>query len=134
MLLARTDTGCGRIYRAAERAGRPRAYQWALTSEKVPASDMERFGIVNRVVDKAKLVSEATAFAEVVAHGPTHAHAPHKALLRACTVGGVGTADEAMLDIAMPLFETEDVAAGLASAVNALKGGKPRPRLDFKGR
>ena len=35
---------------------------------------------------------------------------------------------------AMPLFETEDVKTGLASAVNALKAGKPRPVLDFKGR
>jgi hypothetical protein len=34
----------------------------------------------------------------------------------------------------MPLFETEDVKAGLPSAVNALKAGKPRPVFEFKGR
>ena len=39
-----------------------------------------------------------------------------------------------MFDIAMPLFETDDVQRGLKSAVDALKAGKPRPVLDFKGR
>src|SRR4030095_942085 len=122
------------IYRVAERAGRARASEWALTSERVPAATMERFGIVNRVVDDAQLIEEATAFAEKLARGPTRAYAAHKALLRAWAVGGVAAADEAMFDIAMPLFETKDVSEGLSSAVNALKAGKPRPVLDFKGR
>lgn len=124
----------GGVYRAAERAGRSRAAEWALTSEKVPAATMERFGIVNRVIADADLISEATAFAEKIARGPTRAHAAHKALLRIWAVGGVAAADESMFDIAMPLFETEDVKTGLASAVKALKAGQPRPVLDFKGR
>jgi hypothetical protein len=65
--------------------------------------------------------------------GPTRAYAAHKALLRAWAVGGVAAADDAMFDIAMPLFETGDVQRGLKSAVDALKAGKPRPVLDFKG-
>jgi hypothetical protein len=39
-----------------------------------------------------------------------------------------------MFDIAMPLFEADDVQRGLKSAVDALKAGRPRPTLDFKGR
>ena len=124
----------GGIYRVAERAGRARAAEWALTSERVPAATMERFGVVNRVVPDAQLLDEARAFALKVAKGPTRAHAAHKALLRAWTTGGVGTADDAMFDIAMPLFETDDVTRGLRSAVDALKTGKPRPVLDFQGR
>ena len=124
----------GGIYRVAERAGRARAAEWALTSERVPAATMERFGVVNRVVPDAQLLDEARAFALKVAKGPTRAHAAHKALLRAWTTGGVGTADDAMFDIAMPLFETDDVTRGLRSAVDALKAGKPRPVLDFQGR
>jgi enoyl-CoA hydratase/carnithine racemase len=124
----------GGIYRVAERAGRSRASEWAMTSEKVPAATMERFGVVNRVVPDAELLKEARAFAQKVAQGPTRAYAAHKALLRAWAVGGVSSADEAMFDIAMPLFETEDVQRGLNSAVDALKAGKPRPVLDFKGR
>ena len=124
----------GGAYRVAERSGRSRAAEWAMTSEKVPAATMERFGIVNRIVADADLLNEARAFAHKVAQGPTRAHAAHKALLRAWAVGGVSSADDAMFDIAMPLFETEDVRAGLKSAVDALNADKPRPVLDFKGR
>lgn len=124
----------GGIYRVAERAGRARASEWALTSEKVPASTMERFGIVNRVVEDANLIAEATAFAEKLARGPTRAYAAHKALLRVWAAGGVAAADDVMFDFAMPLFETEDVKAGLRSAVDAFKAGTPRPVLEFKGR
>jgi hypothetical protein len=38
-----------------------------------------------------------------------------------------------MFDIAIPLFETEDVRRGIRSTVEALKAGRPRPVLDFKG-
>lgn len=124
----------GGAYRVAERVGRARAAEWAMTSEKVQAATMERFGVVNRVVADADLLNEARAFAQKVAQGPTRAYAAHKALLRAWAVGGVSAADDAMLDIAMPLFETEDVQRGLKSAVDALKAGRPRPTLDFKGR
>jgi len=127
-------TVLGGIYRVAERAGRSRAAEWAMTSERVPAATMERFGVVNHVVPDAELLERAHAFARKVAQGPTRAYAAHKALLRAWAVGGVASADDAMFDIAMPLFETEDVRRGLASAVDALKAGRPRPVLDFQGR
>jgi enoyl-CoA hydratase/carnithine racemase len=91
-------------------------------------------GVVNRVVADEALLDEATAFAERVATGPTRAYAAHKALLRAWAVGGVAAADEAMFDIALPLFETEDVKTTLPSAVEAFKAGRPRPAFDFQGR
>jgi len=124
----------GGIYRVAERAGRARAMEWALTSERVPAATMERFGVINRVVADAELLAEAHAFAAKFVHGPTRAHAAHKALLRAWANGGVQAADDVMFNIAMPLFETEDAKDGLASAIKALKAGTPRPVLEFKGR
>jgi len=123
----------GGIYRIAERAGRARASEWAMTSERVPAATMERFGVVNRVVADAELAQQALAFARKIASGPTRAYAAHKALLRTWALGGVAAADQAMFDISMPLFETDDVKRGLKSAVDALKAGKPRPVLDFKG-
>ncbi|MFK0107129.1 enoyl-CoA hydratase/isomerase family protein [Streptomyces sp. NPDC091217] len=124
----------GGIYRVAERAGRARAAEWALTSEQVPAIVMADAGVVNRAIADDALLAEATAFARRVAKGPTRAHAAHKALLRAWAVGGVAAADEAMFDIAMPLFETDDVKAGLDSAVKAAKAGLARPAVDFQGR
>jgi enoyl-CoA hydratase/carnithine racemase len=75
-------TVLGGIYRIAERAGRSRAIEWALTSEQVPATVMERYGVVNRVVEDKALIEEATAFAKLLAKGPTRAHAAHKTLLR----------------------------------------------------
>lgn len=124
----------GGVYRVAERAGRARAAEMAFTSQPISAQRIEQYGVVNRVLDDAALLDEATLFARRLARGPTRAHAAHKALLRAWAVGGVAAADEAMWDIAMPLFETDDVKAGLRSAVDALAAGKPRPVLDFKGR
>jgi enoyl-CoA hydratase/carnithine racemase len=124
----------GGIYRSAERAGRARASEWAMTSERVPASAMAQAGVVNRVISDEKLLEEATAFARRISTGATRAYAAHKALLRAWAVGGIAAADEAMFDIAMPLFENPDTQAGLRSAVDALKAGKPRPVLEFQGR
>lgn len=95
---------------------------------------MERFGVVNRVVPDTELLAQANAFALKMAKGPTRAHAAHKALLRTWAVGGVDTADQAMFDIAMPLFETEDAIVGLTSAIKAAKAGTARPALEFKGR
>ena len=73
------------------------------------------------------LIEEATAFAKRLAKGPTRAHAAHKTLLRTWATGGIAAADEAILDIAMPLFETADVKSALPLAIEAFKAGKPRP-------
>ncbi|GLZ55550.1 enoyl-CoA hydratase/isomerase family protein [Actinomycetospora sp. NBRC 106378] len=124
----------GGIYRIAERAGRSRAMRWALTSEQVEAVEMERFGVVDRVVDDADLLDEATAFAHRVAAGPTLAHAAHKALLRTWAVGGVAAADEAILDVALPLFDSADTRTAIPTAVEALRAGRPRPAMSFEGR
>jgi enoyl-CoA hydratase/carnithine racemase len=124
----------GGIYRIAERAGRSRAIEWALTSEQVPAPVMERYGVVNRVVEDNRLIEEATAFATRLAKGPTRARAAHKSLLRTWATGGIAAADEAIFDIAIPLFDTEDVKWALPLAIEAFTAGKPRPVFDFKGR
>jgi enoyl-CoA hydratase/carnithine racemase len=124
----------GGIYRVAERAGRSKAMGWALTSEQVPAQVMEQYGVVSRIVPDADLVQEATAFVTKLAAGPTRAHAAHKALLRIWATGGVSAADEAMFDIALPLFESEDVKLALPGSVELFRAGKPRPQFPFKGR
>lgn len=124
----------GGIYRVAERAGRSRAMEWALTSEQVPAKVMEHYGIVNRIVADDKLLGEAEAFVRKLASGPTLAHAAHKALLRIWATGGIAAADEAILDVAMPLFESEDSRLAIKTAIELVKAGKPRPAFPFKGK
>ncbi len=118
----------GGVYRMAERVGRARAIEWALTSEQVPAQVLEQYGGVNKVVE------EATAFAKKLAKGPTRAHAAHKALLRVWAVDGIAAADEVLYDTAAPLLETEDSKGALATAVKAFKAGTPRPPFDYTGR
>ncbi|GAA4550322.1 enoyl-CoA hydratase/isomerase family protein [Pseudonocardia xishanensis] len=124
----------GGIYRVAARAGRARAMEWTLTSQQVPADEMERFGVVNRVVPDDTLLEEATGFARAVAKGPTKAHAAHKALLRTWEAGGVAAADEVMFDVALPLWRTEDTRLAIPTAVAALKAGRPRPAIPYTGR
>ena len=127
-------TMLGGIQRVAERAGKAFAMEWALTSEHVPARTMFERGVVNRVVADDKLVDDAGQFARKLAQGPTTAHSVHKALLRTWSAGGVTAADSALLDLALPLFETEDVRSALPAAVEAFKAGLPRPNFVFKGR
>ncbi|MDH6292228.1 enoyl-CoA hydratase/isomerase family protein [Rhodococcus opacus] len=124
----------GGVYRVAERAGRSRAMEWAMTSEQVPAAEMERFGVVNKIVPDDELDHAATSFARKLAQGPTKAHAAHKALLRTWANGGVAAADETMFDIALPLFRTDDTRVAIPAAINALRSGAPRPAMPFQGR
>ena len=123
----------GGVYRVAERAGRSRASEWALTSEQVSADVMERAGVVNKVFADADLLTQARAFVDKIAAGPTRAYAAHKALLRAWADGGVAAADEIMFDMAMPVFASQDAIGAIASAVNAIKAEKPRPSFPFEG-
>ncbi|SEC96003.1 enoyl-CoA hydratase/isomerase family protein [Bradyrhizobium erythrophlei] len=127
-------TVLGGIYRVAERAGRLLAYQWALTSEQIPASEFAKHGLVNYIVPDASLKKDALNFAKRVAKGPTLAHGTHKALLRVWSVGGIAAADDVMFDLARPLLDSKDFIRGKISASEALAAGKPRPTLDFQGR
>jgi hypothetical protein len=64
------------------------------------------------------------------ATGPTKAHAAHKAL-RIWALGGVQATDDALLDISMPLFDSEDTQRALHSAADSLAKGVRRPILEF---
>jgi hypothetical protein len=46
----------------------------------------------------------------------------------------VTAADEAMFDIALPLFDSEDVKLALPASVEAFKAKQPRPVFPFKGK
>lgn len=124
----------GGVYRVAERAGRSFAADMAFTSVKVPADEMQRRGVVNHVVADGALRDAVAAYALRMSTGPTKAHAAHKALLRIWALGGVQAADEALMDISMPLFDSEDTQRALRSAVDSLAKGIPRPILSFENR
>ena len=91
-------------------------------------------GVVTEMVADAEVETAARDLAVRLANGPTRAHAAHKTLLRLWAQGGVQAADEAIMEISVPLYETQDVRNGLASAIDALKRGEKRPTLIFEGR
>ncbi|MEV6175224.1 enoyl-CoA hydratase/isomerase family protein [Streptomyces sp. NPDC051954] len=127
-------TALGGVYRSAQRVGPLLAYEWALTSEEIPAEVLLRYGGVNRLIDEADLLPEATRFAEKIAKGPTLAHGAHKALLRSWAIGGVAAADNIVADIYLPLLKSDDWKKGLKSGIAAYREGRPRPVLEFDGR
>ncbi|MGY0390634.1 enoyl-CoA hydratase/isomerase family protein [Nocardioides sp. WG-D5] len=124
----------GGVYRVAARVGRARALEWVMTSEQVSAQRMAEAGLVNYVTPDEEVEERAREFAARLAAGPTRAHAAHKALVRTWEATGALGADDAMFDIAMPLFETEDVRTVLPAAVDAYVSGAPRPAFEFRGR
>jgi 2-(1,2-epoxy-1,2-dihydrophenyl)acetyl-CoA isomerase len=64
---------CGGTWLLPRLAGRARALALALTGDKLPAADAQRFGLVWQVVDDAELPAQALALAERLAAQPTRA-------------------------------------------------------------
>jgi 2-(1,2-epoxy-1,2-dihydrophenyl)acetyl-CoA isomerase len=74
---------CGGTYWLPRLAGMQRAMGMALLAERVSAEDAERWGLVWKVVDDAKLMDEATRLARTLATGPTHTYGMIKKALYA---------------------------------------------------
>jgi enoyl-CoA hydratase/carnithine racemase len=110
-----TTTLLGGAQRLTERVGPNRAREIIYTAEQYDAATFERWNIVNRVVPDDTFESESRAFAERLASGPTLAYAAGKRLVRACLEGGVRAADTLIDEVAPPLFQSEDMRAGVAA-------------------
>ncbi len=127
-------TGLGGIQRVADRIGRTRAMKMALTSEVIGSQDALDFGLVNEVVPRAELHSQAEEWAARFGGGATLAHAAHKKLLHAWSNGGVLAADALLPELFGKCLVSEDAQGSLLGASEAVKAGKPRPAYAFKGR
>ncbi len=99
----------GGTQRMAERAGPARAREFVYSGNPYPAAELERWGVVNRVVADDELTASATEFATHLAAGPPLAHAATKRIVRAQVDGGTRAADTATPEEAAGLFETEDL-------------------------
>src|SRR5262249_14891110 len=109
-----TATLLGGAQRLAERVGSARAREIVFTADLYDAQTFERWHIVNRVVPDAQLAEESMGLARRLAAGPTLAHNVTKRLIRGYLDSGMPIADQLILDIAAPLFESEDMQSGVA--------------------
>ncbi len=128
-----TTTLLGGVQRLAERAGPGRAREIIYTADQYDAATFERWNIVNRVVPDDTFASQARAFAERLANGPTLAYAAGKRIVRAFLESGVRAADRVVDQVAPPLFRTEDMRAAVAALVE--HGARNfRDKVIFHGR
>ncbi|MFC4019320.1 enoyl-CoA hydratase/isomerase family protein [Micromonospora sp. GCM10011542] len=119
----------GGTQRLAARAGVGRAKEFVLTGERYPASTLERWNVVNRVLPDDGFDEAARAFTAQLAAGPTRAHAATKRVLDHFAAGGVPEADRHVTTIAAELYRTED----LRNAVRSFLADGPG-RATFTGR
>lgn len=126
-------TFLGGIQRVADRIGRTRAMQWALTAQMIPAQTALDVGLVNEVVPRDELPTAAQRWVTQLANGATRAHADHKRLLRAWSDGGVAAADSLIPSMAGQILHSRDVQRILSAAIEAFEDGRPRPAFEFTG-
>ncbi len=105
----------GGTQRLAERAGPARARELVMTGELYPATTLEAWNVVNRVLPDDGFADAAEAFARKLADGPTKAHAATKAIVRAQKEGGARAADAVVPEQAGGLFGTEDLKNAVQS-------------------
>ncbi len=128
-----TTTLLGGVQRLTERAGPSRAREIIYTADLYDAATFERWNIVNRVVPDDAFEMQTRAFAERLANGPTLAYAAGKRMVRAFLEGGVRAADKVVDEVAPPLFQSEDIRAGVAALVE--HGARNfRDKVIFQGR
>jgi enoyl-CoA hydratase/carnithine racemase len=119
----------GGTQRLAERAGSGRARHFVISGDLFGAEEMERWGVVDLLLDDEGFDQRARAYAADLAAGPTKAHAMTKHILRRYREGGVPAADQAVREDAGDLFATED----LQRAVKTFLAQGPG-HAEFQGR
>jgi enoyl-CoA hydratase/carnithine racemase len=105
----------GAIQRVAQRAGAARAKEMAMLARRYDAHTLERWNVINRVVEDEQLGAAAMTLARELAGGPTVAHAATKALVSTAVSRGVHAADEAMAELQKPIFRSDDFRSAVES-------------------
>jgi enoyl-CoA hydratase/carnithine racemase len=121
--------GAGGTQRMAERAGPGRAREFVMTGGLYDAATLERWGVVNRVVEDGTVHEKGMRFAHRLAAGPTLAHWATKRIVRAYLEGGVDRADEVTPGQFAGLFASEDLRGAVRSFLDDGPG-----KATFEGR
>jgi enoyl-CoA hydratase/carnithine racemase len=121
--------GAGGTQRMAERAGPGRAREFVMSGGLYDAETLERWGVVNRVVEDGEVHEKGMRFAQRLAAGPTRAHASTKRIVRGFLEGGVDEADRITPGQFADLFATEDLRNAVESFLSEGPG-----KAKFEGR
>jgi len=105
----------GGIQRQVERAGVLRAKEMSMLGRRYDPATMERWNLINHVVDDEELEKATMAIAQEFANGPTVAHAATKKLAYLASNEGVAAADAGMADIQKSIWKSSDLKEGLSS-------------------
>ena len=105
----------GGIQRQVQRAGILRAKELSMLGRRYDAATLERWNLINLVVEDEGLDSATMTIAQELANGPTVAHAATKRLAWIAANQGVVAADLAMEALQKPIWASEDLKAGLRS-------------------
>jgi len=111
----------GGTYFLPRLVGSARAMGLALLAERLSAEEAERWGLIWRAVDDARLMEEATAIARALAAGPTRGYGLIKKALHA----SAGNSLDAQLDLERDLQRdagfSEDYREGVAAFMQKRK-------------
>jgi enoyl-CoA hydratase/carnithine racemase len=105
----------GAIQRQTQRAGALRAKEMSMLGRRYDPETLERWNLVNRVVDDEHLDEAALAVAMELAQGPTIAHRITKELAGIAADQGVAAADAVMEEKQQVLWSSEDLKIGMDS-------------------
>jgi enoyl-CoA hydratase/carnithine racemase len=105
----------GAIQRQVQRAGVARAKEMSMLGRRYDAETLERWNIINRVVDDEHLAEASLALVRELAHGPTLAHRITKRLANLAANEGVAAADAVMEEWQNALWSSEDLKIGMDS-------------------
>lgn len=119
----------GGTQRFASRAGVARAKEFVFTGDLYDAATLERWNVVNRVIEDDDFDAAVLTFAQHLAVGPTKAFGAAKQILRHYESGGVVEANSHTTNIAADLFETQDLRDGMVSFLTDGPG-----KATFQGR
>ena len=105
----------GGIQRQVQRAGIARAKEMSMLGRRYDAETLEKWNIINMVVDDENLENAAKALALELANGPTLAHKVTKEIAKIAADKGVQAADKVMVELQKPLWASEDLKIGIES-------------------
>ncbi len=105
----------GGTQRFASRAGVARAKEFVFTGDLYDAATLDRWNVVNRVIEDDDFDAAVLQFAEHLAVGPTKAFGAAKQILRHLENDSLEASLEHTTAIAAELFDTDDLQHGMAS-------------------